>query len=436
MRLIKKVTITIIIAVLLTVTNMCLATFEISEVDLYSKGTYGNLLKYNGIEIVTTIAVYEKDGIEYPAYCLDKTLPGVEDGSYTSTITGEIENQAIWRVIINGYPYKTPAELGCNNEIEAFTATKQAVYCINHGNDINQYEGIGEAGERTKNALVNIITNAMNSTETKPSPNVEINEIDKTWNIDEKDSRYISKRYKTTAGGNISSYDLNIEGNSPEGTVITDINNTPKTTFEQNEEFKILIPILNLTNEGNFNIEILAQVKTKPILYAKAPSANLQDYALSGSYIEIGEGIKEIEYYKNATKIIIIKQEEGTEEKIEGAEFNLLDENKNIVYKNLKSDEDGKIILENILPGKYYLEEIKAPEGYNIYTGLLELNVQLNEELTVIVNNSKEKVTEIKNTVEIINVSQKQEQTTQENIIREYQETTEKEVIKLPKTGY
>ena len=88
------------------------------------------------------------------------------------------------------------------------------------------------------------------------------------------------------------------------------------------------------------------------------------------------------------------------------------------------------------MPGKYYLEEIKAPEGYNIYTGLLELNVQLNEELTVIVNNSKEKVTEIKNTVEIINVSQKQEQTTQENIIREYQETTEKEVIKLPKTGY
>lgn len=45
MRLIKKVIITIIIAVLLTVTNMCLATFEMSEVDLYSKGTYGNLLK-------------------------------------------------------------------------------------------------------------------------------------------------------------------------------------------------------------------------------------------------------------------------------------------------------------------------------------------------------------------------------------------------------
>ena len=52
-----------------------------------------------------------------------------------------------------------------NNKQEAFTATKQAIYCYIHGNNPNDYQSIGEAGQRTLNALNKILQDAKNSKE-------------------------------------------------------------------------------------------------------------------------------------------------------------------------------------------------------------------------------------------------------------------------------
>ena len=64
-----------------------------------------------------------------------------------------IQDVGLWRRIVNGYPYKSIQELGVANKEEAFTATKQAVYCYLHENTPEDYEPIGEAGQRTLNAL-------------------------------------------------------------------------------------------------------------------------------------------------------------------------------------------------------------------------------------------------------------------------------------------
>ena len=47
---------------------------NITEAYLYSKGGVKDLLMYNGIEVYTTIVVYSNDGVEYPAYCVNKDL--------------------------------------------------------------------------------------------------------------------------------------------------------------------------------------------------------------------------------------------------------------------------------------------------------------------------------------------------------------------------
>ena len=47
--------------------------------------------------------------------------------SYSVSIQDAISDVKLWRIIINGYPYKTIEELGCNSKEEAFTATKQAI---------------------------------------------------------------------------------------------------------------------------------------------------------------------------------------------------------------------------------------------------------------------------------------------------------------------
>ena len=58
-------------------------------------------------------------------------------------------------------------------------------------------------------------------------------------------------------------------------------------------------------------------------------------------------------------------------------------ENKNVIYSDLKTDEEGKSQINHLIPGKYYLKEIRTKEGYEKYEELIELQVALHEQFTV-----------------------------------------------------
>ena len=71
---------------------------------------------------------YKEDGEKYPAYCIMPNTNGVdEEGSYTVTIDKLIDNKLIYNVLINGYPYKTPSQLGLDTADDAYVATKLAL---------------------------------------------------------------------------------------------------------------------------------------------------------------------------------------------------------------------------------------------------------------------------------------------------------------------
>lgn len=307
----------------------------------------------------------------------------------------------MWRIIINGYPYKTIQELGCNNKGEAFSATKQAIYCYIHGNNPNDYSGIGEAGNRTVRAIKQILDNAERCTETKISNNVKIIKEQEQFDVDNKEKTYVSKTYSIKAGTTISNYKVQltkIQAELPEGIKITDINNNEKTEFAQNEKFKILIPIRNLTKENKFNIEIQTRINSKPILYGKAPNASYQDYALTAATYEDASGKTEDKFYKNETKVKIIKQDAETKERLENVEFNILDSDKKVIYSNLKTNSNGEIEVANLIPGKYYIQEVSTKDGYELNNEVFEFNVNLNEEFTITIDNSFKEEPEPKTT--------------------------------------
>ena len=63
-----------------------------------------------------------------------------------------------------------------------------------------------------------------------------------------------------------------------------------------------------------------------------------------------------------------------------------------------------------MVPGKYFFKETKTLDGYNLYTDYIELGLDLNEEIQVIVNNTKRTVEEINKNYEVIEiVSDKEE---------------------------
>ena len=439
--------------------------FEIEEKELISLGKCEDLLILNGRIFPVYYVVYDDNGKHYPAYCLDATAKGITD-NYKYTISGEgkINDINVWRAIINGYPYKSLESLGVNSEQEAYYATKFAVYTMMYDRKIEDHAPVdSDAGRRTYNAFVQIVNNARNSTETIENDlSLNINSIT-NWQMDNINGEYVSKTYSVSCKVDIGSYSVNVNGTLPEGALITDINNNIKSNFDMNEQFKIIIPINNLVQNGSFTIFAKANLETKPIVYGKTEIPGTQSYAISGfSYEESSSQILD-NYYKNITKIIIKKQEYGTDKILSGVKFNLLNNNKELVKENLITDENGIIILDNIIPDTYYLQETETLDGYNLYTDLIEVELGLNEEMQIVVNNTLKNSNEINKSIENVQVVETKEENffnkenilEQENIsntqtvINEKNNFVEKnieneqvsiqqrnEVKKLPKTGY
>ena len=426
MKKIKKIgVILILMIILLAVIFPIVSNAAGNTITVYGKPRYNNLLIREGIDLTCIPLAYTKDGVEHPVYCLNLELEGAtENFSYDVNIDNEITNMEIWRTIINGYPYKTPKELGCETKEEAYLATRQAVYCAVYGRDPNSYFS-GGAGDRTLNALKHIVNVARTSKETKPSSTLKINASNSAWKVDNINSNFVSKEFIVTAAAGISNYKIEVSGDLIEGMKITDLENTPKTEFKGKEKFKILIPIKNIEKDGTFTINVTGEVATKPILFGLSEDRTLQNVAVTGNIYETGSGSKTEYYFENATKIIIYKQNQENKKALAGVNFQLLNQNKEVIYSNLKTNEEGKIIIENLLPGKYYIQEMETLEGYEVYDKLIEVDLKLNEETKITVNNLKNN--------EVVEVEKPKTELEVEQIKSE--KKIEREVIKLPKTG-
>lgn len=392
---IKRI-ISVTLMLIVIITTMCMlqnsskaATYLIDEADLYSKGEIVCLM-YGDIKVGVEFVVYKKNGVEYPAYCLNRNLPGVtSDKGYTVKVEKLVTNSKIWRAVNNGYPFVSPKELGCNSAIEAFAATKMAVYDMMYNYDWNDFSGIGEQGKRVLNAAIKISKAARSSKATKPSAIITIKTNDKTWKKDNIDGNYASKTFYVNTNVSSTEYSVKLKNVQIKNVKIVNEKNEEKNKFSSKEKFKVLIPISEMTVDGKFELEVTANMETKPILYGESPDSNMQSYALAAGDYEYEDAKMVVNYLKNSTKIEIVKKDAETKESLAGAKFNILDEDKNVVYSDVVTDKNGIATVSGIMPGKYYIEEVKSPDGYTIYDELIEIDVELNQKYTIDVNNYK-----------------------------------------------
>ena len=368
------------------------ATLPITKADLYSKGEVV-LFDYDNIGIGVEVIVYQKDGVEYPAYCVNKGRPGVtKDHEYSVSINQMLANQKIWRAVVNGYPFKTPEELGCNTMEEAYAATKMAVYDAMYNYDLEKFtiHRDLDSNRRVVAAIKKIITAARNSTETKIAATLKIEEITENWPVDTIDSNYISKTYSVKASAANKTYQISLTGENTNRFKITDSNNNEKTEFVTTENFKILLPIADLEKAGEFEITAYSKLETKPVLYGETPNPEWQNFAVTaGTYEETDVTLKQT-YQENKTKIEIQKQDGDTKKPLSNAVFHLLDENKQVLYTELTTNEQGIINLDYLLPGTYYLEEVQSPNGYYGYEDLIPIEIGFQEKVVVKVDNYQE----------------------------------------------
>lgn len=448
MKKVKKISTILMISILLFMqlplfigSNVKAATiFPMNKADLVWKGQVV-LCSYNGVGIIVEVTYYrDKNGKEYPAYCVNKGKPGVtEDHTYTLSVGELLSNNAIWRAVSNGYPYVSLEDLsniemyGKITETEAYVATKMALYHTYYGYDVSKfgYYTSSTSNSRVLYAIKKICKAADKAGVSKIGAVVNIKEENQEWKVDEKDPKYVSKTYSISASADFSKYNIEMSGENISHVQIVNVDNKcanetssedfSKGTFKKGEKFKVIIPITELENSGEFTLRATAELKTKPVFYGESPNSNWQNFALTGGSYELTDATLKQKFYENKTKIEILKQDGEKKTPLANGKFTLLDSNRDVVYTELTTDENGMCEMNYLLPGTYYLREIQAPSGYYGYDDDIEINIKLNEKAVITIDNF-EKPTPVE-----------EEKPQEENHVSVSQKH---ETITLPRTGF
>ncbi len=134
--------------------------------------------------------------------------------------------------------------------------------------------------------------------------------------------------------------------------------------------------------------------KLEPGKYTLKETKAPQGYKLLKEEIEVVvEANKvvevQVENAKELGSLQVTKKDAESGKVLAGAEFKLKNEAGQVVGEAKTTNKDGVVKFENLVPGKYTLEETKAPEGYKALEVIVEVNVVANEVVNQEVTNEK-----------------------------------------------
>ncbi len=308
---------------------------------------------------------YIKDGVEYPAYCINEPLDGAyEHGSYDVVANSVTQNHKIWRAIKMGYGFRTPQEMGLDTPDQAYLATRFAIFCVVAGDDVSvddRYLANDETGTKIIAAMKEIVDYARNSHSdiyTEPIASIQRSGNPFYESID--GINYVSQNYLLSANVPILSYSIRTE-NLPVNTIFS----------QTSSNFKISIPTENIPIEisGKIFVENI-KLKSYPIVVGQAPSANLQNYALVTKNYEIKntqtdfflENYGTIKISKCSSEHnYILELPEGSP--LPNTTFSIEKQDGTLVGTYI-TDSNGFIQIDNLPLGTYVITEVESPEHF------------------------------------------------------------------------
>lgn len=376
----------------------------LNKVNLYVKEeSKGQLLTWKGVidarNFAPDVIVYKaEDGKEYPAFCANPNKGGVENfaaKNYDVDVDQLDTNPHVWGAITNGYPYKTPAELGVKNEYEAYYITKMAVWAIVHDNysNLNDWKANGSQNAHVEKAMKALVAKGRANTAVYPTW-LAVNPKSTTVSVDEKDSNYISQTYTLKSNVDIKSYRVVIDGNVPAGAKVTDVSNKEKTEFSGSElTFKVLIP--KDSPKGEFRVLVKGKLENKSVLFGVAHDEKKQNYYVSPLPSYNGDSWAQLAYAPEGgdvpdtsetptatTDVQILKVRKGTKEGLAGAVFKVEIDEKTIGH--YVTDKNGEIKIEKVSGTLSVTEEV-PPKGYVLdENNHKDVEIRNNDEPTVI----------------------------------------------------
>lgn len=312
---------------------------------------------------------------------------GVDElGDYSVSIERTLDDVRVWRTIINGYPYKSASELGVSSDLDAYVATKQAIYSVLLNRDVySLYRGRTDRGNKIVNAIYNLTNIGRHGSQTPQNSQLTIAKSGDLY----EDSNFYVQKFNISGAVDIASYTITAS-RVPSGAIITDSNGTQKTTFNGKESCYLRIPKSSMNVDINANITIQGKCKTYPVFYGKTSISGAQNYAVT--FDPYGDDVTRVNLnVKTDTgKILINKTDDETHKPIKGVTFQLTKEDGTIIA-NATTNENGVATFSSLYQGKYILKETATNEKYILNTTEFNVDVEYNKTTTVNIENEHKK---------------------------------------------
>ena len=305
----------------------------------------------------------------------------------------------VWRVVTNGYPYKTPEELGVDNWHYAYQATKTAIYDVLGQTDVNNYYGTDSIGDRTVALMKRLVDIGENGTNTYKTPisNVSasgsltlsgdyyIQNYNVTANLN-INKKYVSKTYNVMSVALSGNYEVTLNGSIPENTKITDINGNEKRTFSAGEVFQVRIPKKAVeTGDINGNIRVDVSTEAYAVFFGQTYDTTLQNYAITTDPIALTSNNTTLQTKGNTGSLEIIKVDADTNERIPNVTFQLSKEDGTVIG-TATTNSNGIATFSNLYENNYKLVEISVSDQYIINPEMITIDVMLRQEVSAASN--------------------------------------------------
>lgn len=338
--------------------------------------------------VTCVFAGYSENGKVYPAYCVNRGLDGVgEREAYNVDLTKLMDDYRLWRVAINGYPYKTPEEMGVDNKYDAFLATKQAIYSILYNNDVDTYyRGGNERGVKVHNAIKRMVNEGRNGTYTPQDANVTINKVGGL----KEETNYYSQEYSVSSRVSMSTYTIINTLNMPSGAYIADLNGNKKTTFNGGNNFKVMIPKSSMGQDFDIIINISSKCKSYPVFYGQTTVAGTQNYLITADPYGDFVGRANLQIKGNTSILKIKKIDQETKETLKGVTFELKGENGKVIG-TYTTNSSGEIEIKDLYPQTVTLTEISTKDEYVLNSTPVTVKLEWNKTSSVTLENMHKK---------------------------------------------
>ncbi|PEB42296.1 VaFE repeat-containing surface-anchored protein [Bacillus pseudomycoides] len=357
------------------------ANAEVMDREIYKMDwSYSNQL---GKEIRTELIKTANGQI---AYCLTHGLKS--PNGHDLPEMGKTDD-IVYRVLLNGYPQKSPSDLGVSTWEEAHYATQLAIWNALGQLSIAELQHHNGNVEKTAKAIIRAADQSQDTQE------IYMNVVP----TEEQKAELKGDFFETnlyTVETNAKQGTFKVQTNSaPQGVKIVNENGEVKDQLNIGEKFRIQIP--KNTNSGKFNLKVISSLsKLQAIAYKGTDT--IQNATV---LLERGEEKVSSDLSVNWESIgaLKIKKTGENNEALLGAVFEVSNLN-NEKVGTITTDKDGVATLSNLPIGTYTVKEVKAPQGHVLSENTQTIEVKTGEIATIEVKNES-----IKGNIEIKKLS-------------------------------